>query len=341
MKLMLKLSILTLLCAFSLNALAQIPTGLESFEIKTSSQNPKPNEQVTLTLESFSVDLSSASIVWIVSGKTYAQGVGVRKITVQAGKTGVSVPVKAVVSTPQGREFEKSITLRSSSVDMILESRGYTPPFFDGKTPLTYQNSVRVIAVPHISRDGLAEIDPKTLVYSWKRDGKYITDSQGYGKQSVDIQLDTIPKPLNVEVEVYNREQTLNSKGSISIEPSAPSVLFYEESSLYGILFNKVLTGRVQLKNEEMRVRAVPYGFNIDPDNDSNTYTWSINNVEQPDLLKNQSITIRPKDGAEGSSNISLDIRNTVSILQGARDQFTLYFTKRETSQEESSEPIF
>ena len=334
---MLKISILTLLCMVTLHAQAQIPTDLDGLTLKADRENPQPGENVTITLESFSFDLSAASIVWIVNGKTHTQGVGMKKITVTAGKIGVPGILSAIVKTTEGREVQKSLTLKSGSVDIIWETRGYTPPFFKGKLPLSYQNSVHVVAIPHLSNDGVNEIDPKTLVYSWKRDGKYVTDGQGYGKQSIDIQLDMIPKPLSLEVEVYTREKTQNITVPVTIEPSNPSVLFYEESSLYGTLFNKILTGKVPLKNEEMRIRAVPYGFNINPKSDSNTYAWSINNSEQPDLLKNQSITIRPKADTEGSSKISLEIRNQSAILQGARGEFTVYFSKKSAREEEQN----
>lgn len=334
MKLVLKISILSLLCMFSWHALAQAPVSLDGITIQATPQNPRPGQKVTIDLESFNSDLSSASLVWIVDGKNYAQGIGLSEITVEAGKIGATMTVIAVIKTVEGREIRKSVTIKPGSVDIIWETKGYTPPFFKGKLPLVYQNTVHLIAVPHLSNDGVKEIDPKSLVYKWKMDGKYIPNGQGYGVQAVDVQLDSIPKPLAVEVEVYTREQTQNTSASITVAPSDPVVLFYEDNSLYGLLFNKSLSGRVPLKNEEMKIRAVPFGFNIKSSKDPNTYSWSINDIDQPDLLKNQSITIRPKGDTEGSSSIGLDIRNEEAILQGARGGFTVYFSKKQAAAE-------
>ena len=334
MKLMLKISILSLLCIFSLYAHAQVPVSLDGITIAASTENPKPGEKITISLESFNSDLSSASIVWIVDGKTYTQGVGLSKITVQAGKIGVAMTIAVAIKTAEGREVRKSLTIKSGSVDIIWETKGYTPPFFKGKLPLVYQNTVHLVAVPHLSNDGIKEVDPKNLVYKWKMDGKYIPNGQGYGVQTVDVELGAVPKPLAVEVEVYTREQTQNTFASLTIQPTDPSLLFYEDNSLYGLLFNRSLSERVPLRNEEMKIRVVPFGFNINPLKDSNAYSWSINDIDQPDLLKKQSITIRTKGDTEGSSNIGLSIRNEDAILQGARGGFTVYFSKKQEAAE-------
>ena len=341
MKLMLKISIFTLLCVFASYTYAQLPNIVDGVTIDSSISNPKPGESVDISIQGYSFDLNSASVVWLVDGKTYSQGIGLKKITVTIPKIGSTLTVDAIIKSSEGREVRKSLSLKSGSVDIIWETKGYVPPFFKGKLPLAYQNTVHVVAIPHLSKDGLTEIDPKTLVYQWKMNGKFVENGQGYGKQSVDIQLDIIPKPIELEVQAYTREQTQSTSGSISIEPTNPSLLFYEDNSLYGLLFNKSLSGKVSLKNEEMRVRAVPYGFNVNLQNDSNNYSWMVNNIDQPKLLKNQSITIRTKGDTEGSSNISLDIRNQSDILQGARGEFTVYFSKKPITEEENIDPIF
>lgn len=325
MKLIFKLgTILLFFCILALTTHAQIPTSIDGVNINANPENPRPGDSIEISVESFNFDLNSASIVWIVDGKTKEQGIGLKNIKVIGPKTGISMVVRAIIKTIEGREIQKNITIKTGSVDIIWESSGYTPPFFKGKLPFAYQNTVRFIAIPHIGRDGVSEMDPKTLVYSWKLGGKYIDGGQGYGKQSVEVQSGDIPKPLDVSVEVYNREQTVNTVGYITLEPAEPNLSFYEEDALYGVLFNKSLSGRVQMKNSEMKILAVPYGFA-----EGNTYNWSINNAEQTDLLQNRSIVVRTKGDTDGSSSIDLDVRNIENILQGVRNGFTVYFTKK------------
>ncbi len=336
MKLIFKLSIITLLFfSFNLPVSAQVPASIDGVNIKTSTDSPRPGQSIEVSVESFNFDLNSSSIVWIVDGKTVNQGVGLTKINIVGPKIGVPANISAIIKTPEGREINKSIIIKSGSIDIIWESYGYVPPFFKGKSSFAYQNKLRLIAVPHLSKDGINEIDPKTLVYSWKRGGKYIEGGQGYGKQTVDILPDELPKTLDVSVEVYDREQTQNTVGYITLTPSEPSITFYEIDPLYGIFFNKSLESKVSLKNNEIRVLASPFGFSVD--NNPLTYSWSINNIEQAELAKNQSIVLRTKGDSEGSSNINLEVRNLRDILQGARSELTIYFTKKEQVTEENN----
>lgn len=328
MKLLLKISILTVLCIFAINTNAQIPAQIDGVSIQTNRTNPRPNQTVEVSVDSYNIDLNAASIVWMVNDKVQNQGVGLRRIDVLAPKIGKITKVTANIKSAQGGEISKTINISSGAVDIVWESDGYAPPFYKGKLPFAYENPVRLTAIPHLAKIDGKELDPKTLVYSWKLGGKYIENGQGYGKQSVLIDAGDIPKALEISVEVTNREQTLHTEGSIVLTPSEPSVSFYEEDSLYGILFNKALKDEITLKNSEMKIIAIPYGFNLK--NMSNSYTWMINDLEQPDLIKNRSIIIRTKGDIDGSSNINLDIRNENNILQGARGGFTVYFKKKQ-----------
>lgn len=326
MKLISYLSIILLFVTFgTISVNAQMPTSIDGVNIEVGVDNPRPGQRVEVYVESFVFDLNAASIVWLVNGKTSESGIGLKKVTVVAPPIGATLTITAVVKTADGKEIKKSVSIKTGSVDIIWESDGYSPPFYEGKMPFIYENTIKLIALPHLSKDGKTELDPKTLVYTWKQGGKYIEGGQGYGIQSVTIPSDSLPRPVDVTVDISDRTQTVKTSGSISLAPGEPEISFYEDNSLYGILFNKALSERVPLKNKEMRIIAVPFGFN---NINQNSYVWSINNVEQSDLIKNRSITIRTKEGVEGSSDINLSIRNQDNILQGALKQFSIYFSK-------------
>ncbi len=331
---MLKISIFALmLCAFSLTTHAQIPSSIDGVTVNINPENPSPGQNVSISIESYNTDLSSATMIWSVGGKVYSQGLGIKSISIPAPKLGLTLIINVLIKTSEGRSVQKTVSIKSGSVDMIWEARGYVPAFFKGKSPFVYQNSLHIVAIPHLSSDGTKEINPGTLIYKWKINGKNIDGASGYGKQSVDIEGGDIPKQLEINVLVNTKDEQQSTVATIILDPTEPSLSFYEEDPLYGIFFNKALFGRVVLKNSEMKVISIPFGFNF---NNQISYVWSINNIEKSDLSKNKSITIRTKGDQEGSSNINLDIRNLSSILQGARGEFTVYFNKKPVQQDQN-----
>ncbi len=303
---------------------AQNQRSLDGVDIGITPSTPSPGQKTSVSIESFITDLNAGSIVWVVDGKTYAKGTGLLSIDITAPPLGKKVTVLANIMTAEGKEVKKSLTIKSGGVDIIWESDGYTPPFYRGKGIYGYENGLRITAIPHLASENGNELDPKSLIYKWKKNDKVIQDQSGFGKQTLIVKED-IPRPIDIEVEVGTRTGSEKAMSSISLQPTDPSITFYEEHPLYGVLYNISLTDKVNLKNQEVSLRAVPYTFNIA----GLVYAWSINNIEKPDLSKNQSITLRTKGDVEGNSSISLNIRSTRSDLQGAQNSVGIFFSKK------------
>ena len=320
----------SLLSGLPLLSHAQIPSSIDGIQIGTNPDLPAPGQTITVNVESFSTDLNSASIVWLVDGKNLTQGTGKKSVGLTAPEIGKSITVTAVIKTVEGREVRKIITIKSGGVDLIWESAGFVPPLFRGKSTFVYQNPVKIIAMPHLAGANGVEIDPKTLVYKWKNNDKVLQDQSGYGKQVITIQ-DDLPRSLQIEVEISNRDGTSKAAGSMSLEPGDPSLSFYQEDPIYGVLYNLSLINKVRLTNQELSLRAVPYSFNISSASPL-TYIWSVNDLERTDLSTNESITLRTKGDSEGSSNIALTVKSAGNILQGARNGVSVLFTKKLTS---------
>ncbi len=314
---------------------AQYQSPIDGVTISNSPEKPGPGDTVTISVESYLIDLNSASIIWRVNGKDTEHGIGLKSIKIIAPPAGKKTTVSVIIGANNGKEVRKSVTIKSGSVELVWETKTYSPPFFKGKNPFVYENFIKVIAVPHLSLDGVKEVNPKNLVYKWKRGGKYIEGVSTYGVQSIEIQADEIPKPLDISVEVYTRDQNESAVASMRLEPIEPSVLFYEISPLYGILFNKALSNTLNLTASEVTLLAAPFGFNYNPKNSKLSYVWSINNSEQPDLIKKQSITLRSKGDIEGSSDISIDVRSENDILERAINNIKVNFKKKLVESEE------
>jgi hypothetical protein len=333
MKSRVNILILALICVATLGAptfshAQSINLALDQINISTSPEIPAPGQSVTVSLESYSTDLNAASIVWLVDGKNVSQGIGKTSIELKAPQLGRTTNVVAAIMTAEGREVRKTVVLKPGSVDMIWESSGFIPPFYRGKAHLAYQNEVKVTAVPHITGNNGAEIDPTTLLYKWKRNDRVIQDQSGYGKQTFTFQ-DSLPQDSAIEVEVSTRTGEGKARGSLSLSPLEPSLSLYQEDPLYGVLYNIALFNTINLTNQEITLRAVPYSFNTSSKRPL-TYIWSVNNLERNDLSTNESIILRTKGDVAGSSSIGLEVKSSGNILQRARAAVDVGFTKKQ-----------
>jgi hypothetical protein len=316
-----------------------IPTGISGLVIETSSSNPYPGQEVTVTLKSYSIDIDSSTISWSINGKAVQSGIGTKTVKVIAPDLGKSLVVSVSARASSGATMSDSITISPSSVDMIVESDGYVHPLFSGKVSPRYQNVVKIIAVPHLSAANGTEYDPKTLIYTWKKGSTVLQDQSGYGKQSIYLAGDIVPRPYEVTVSIATRDGGAQGQGTLSIGATNPSIGFYVTDPLYGTFFNKAVTNTVRIGSEkETSVLAVPFGFNKPIDGIGNlSLTWLINSIKHSELASSQSVILRAPEGSAGTSNIRLDIRNSDKILQSASTGFSASFTGNTESEEDVS----
>jgi hypothetical protein len=310
--------------------------------LSSSATNPTPGQPVTITAVSYSFDLDSATIIWSVDGKEVAKGIGQTTFKIQAPQLGKKDEVETAAITPDGSEYDASIVIGSGSIDLIVESDGYAPPFFKGKTPLAFQNTATIIAIPHLADSSGKEYDPSTLIYTWKKDdGTVMQNQSGYGKQSISLPGEIIPKPYAVDLTVRDRAGTAQAQSIIQISPTSPSIQFYNDDPLYGPLFNRALGNSLRIGSQKQAgIFAALFSFNFSPkdiarDLDLN---WLINGTAHSELASNQSITVRTPEGVAGTSEIELDARGITSILQGASRDVTISFDT--TGSTASSTPV-
>ena len=247
-----------------------IPTGIDSISLTASTDNPTPGQMVTITATSYSFDINSATITWTVDGKRVQKGIGLLTYSAKAPALGKKSIINVAAVNPDGSNYSNSITLGSGSIDLIIESDGYTPPFFQGKTPLVFQNIVKVIAIPHLANSSGKEYDPATLVYNWKKDdGTVLGDQSGYGKQAISLKGNIVPRPFYLIVTATTRDGSAQAQSLIQITPTSPSIVFYNNDLLYGPLFNNAISNSFHIGSQrEVNVFASLFGFNF-----SNTIT--------------------------------------------------------------------
>ncbi len=310
-------------------AYAQVPASIDGIDIAVSPQNPTPGENVTITIQDYLSDISSAYITWVVDGKKVTEGIGENTVAVTAPVLGKESDVEILIQTEDGKQLQKSVTIKSGSVDMIWESQGYAPPLYQGKQDFAYENTVKVVAMPHLADSSGKEIDPSTLVYNWKQDSTVLQSKSGYGKQSVTITGSLIPRPTTIYVDVSTRDGSETASGALTLQAGSPTVIFYKDDPLYGVLYNLALGAQTNFSNQEITLLAAPFSFTMPNLLKNNLqYSWTINGSVQTALTNNRSVTLRIQDTSNDASYpVQLQLQNAEEILQGATNAIDVMFT--------------
>ena len=307
---------------------AQVPSSIDGIDITITPPNPIPGKNVEINLQDYLSDISAANITWMVNGQKITSGIGKNDINLTAPALGKQDNLTILIQTADGKSIQKSIVIKSGSVDLVWESQGYAPPLYGGKQDFAYENTVKVIAMPHLADSSGVEIDPSTLVYNWKQDSTVLQDKSGYGKQSITITGSVIPRPTTINVDVSTRDGSRTASGVITLQAGSPSVVFYKDDPLYGVLYNMALGAQTMFSNQEITLLAAPFSFTI-PSllNNNLQYGWTINGTAQNNLASNRSVTLRVQDtSADANYPVQLQLQNMKEILQGAANAITVMF---------------
>jgi hypothetical protein len=327
-----------LLCAFMFSAVAhaQVPTSIGGLELSPSSNNPSPGQTITVTARSYTIDINSSKVSWYVDGKLSKSGAGMTSFDVVAPALGKKISIEVTATNVDGVIVKSSIIIGSGSVDLLLETDGYTPPFFKGKIPAVYQNSVTIIAVPHIANSAGIEYSPSALVYQWKKNGRALEDQSGYNKQSIVLVGDVVPRPYDISVTVWPKDNDSSASAYTQVITRGPEIQFYIEDPLYGTLFNRSIGSTLRIgSNKETSVLAVPFGFNKPRVGTGDLdWSWGLNNSGRSSLTNKESVVLRAPDDSTGSSNVQVSIRNIEKILQGTDATFSVQFNRTPTQGE-------
>src|ERR1039458_7610013 len=238
---------------------AQAPTSIDGIDITITPPNPIPGKNVEINLQDYFSDISVANITWMVNGKKVTSGIGKNDINLTAPALGKESDVTIIIQRAARKTIRKSVVIKSGSVDLVWESQGYAPPLYGGKQDFAYEDSLKIVAMPHLADSSGVLIDPSILVYNWKQDSTVLQDKSGYGKQSITITGSVIPRSTTVNVDVSTRDGSRTASGVITLQAGNPSVVFYKDDPLYGVLYNIALSSQAVFSNQEITLLAAPF----------------------------------------------------------------------------------
>jgi hypothetical protein len=333
MKRFLILPIIIFLCIFCLsqkiNAQAPNTTPVEEVIIaEVVPETPKSFEDVNISIESYSYDLSRSKIDWYINGSLKASGISKKNFTFTTGDVGSVSNIIYKIQTPEGAVFQKTLTISPGNVDLLWESTAYTPPFYKGKSLYSFEGQIRLIAIPNLVNKSGVKYKPEELVYTWKRGMGTDTESSGYGKNVFYWNGAIVSNDEEITVTVSDLQNTTRAEVSIIVTPKEAEIFVYENNPSLGILFNRAIQNNFDLKENEISFTSIPYYFN-NPDSDG-IYSWFVNGNQSVEATRD--ITFRNTTGEGGYSNISFDLSNQKRILQSANGAFKIYFGTKNTN---------
>lgn len=320
-----------MLCTLSVYsvAYAQFNTGGgTSIDVQLSPENPGPDQNVTVQLESYSTDLNKAKISWAVNGKIQKTATGLRTFSFTTGSASSKTILGISIETVVGEIINKTYTIQPATVDLVWESESFVPPFYKGKALFSHQNKINFVAIPHIIGSNGQEIPAKNLIYKWTRNGTVLGDFSGYGKNTYTMIASVISRQLDVSVEVTSPDSSAVASNQTSVAPVDPMIVLYQRHPLYGIRFDQALgTNYTMDSSNEMSIVAMPFFFGITNLNNSPlSFVWKLNGGTIGNGSDGRSQTFRQQEGTSGTSRVDVAIENTEKILQSASSGLNINF---------------
>lgn len=301
------------------------PSFAQSTSLELTPKNPEPNSQVTIRINSATVDVNTAFITWQVDGVTIVSGTGERQITVATGAVGEKRNVVAIIESKTGYKSEQRISLTPASVILLQEApRSHVPSFYEGRSFAARGGLVRITAIPSISDDGVP-LSPSDLSYTWYVSGEAKPSLSGIGKQSAEVRVDYLRSSTEVKL-VVRSPLGVSVSETIKVSPHLIEPALYRYNEILGADMAKALEGRVEI-TKTTPVRLEPY-FVSSKEDMPPVYKWLLDGF---DITPVDGVTLglTPKENSYGSKKLTVRIQGPDKRLQSAEKSFEILFDTR------------
>ncbi len=294
--------------------------------IATIPENPEPGEDVTVQVSSYTINVDGTLITWYENGKRVSSGIGLKSHSMKAPDSGKETTVVARLETLED-SVDVSVVIRPSVMVILWEtSDSYVPPFYKGKALLTADSAVKIVAMPEIGQ-GSTRVNPKNMVYSWRKDYSNDQEASGYGKNYFIYTSDYLDPSSFIEVSATTVAGDKTSSGGTNIGTYQPKVLFYKVDEALGTLFENALKSGHRIVNKEV-VFVAPY-FISPRDLRIPRLDWSwyindsriINENIQPNI-----IPLQVESGVSGMSKLRILIEHRDKLTQTANGEIQFEF---------------
>ena len=307
----------------------QITDLEEQIDATLVPEFPTPGDEVTITLSAFGTDLNNATITWYVDGKNAKQGKGERVFKIKAGKQGQNINIKVTIDTLNGPTVTKNFTINPQTVDIVWEAGSYTPPFYKGKALFTPMGKVTFVAMPNITGSNGGLVDSRTITYKWGQNNEILGSLSGYGQNVLTYTGNILARPVETTIEAKTADG-IAAQNYLTLATTFPETNIYEDSPLYGTLFNNEVSGTFSLQNnEEKTIAAYPFYINAGSRlNSEIAYGWKINYTDIDVPTGQNKMTFRNTENLEGKSLVNVSTILGTNFLQKSNTDTMIEFKK-------------
>lgn len=299
----------------------QINVQESEINVEVTPSTPQPYQDVTINITSYATDINKAMITWQSGSNIVLSGYGKTSYSFKAlGPDTISIfDIKIV--PPGSMSISKRVVINPSEVILMWEAvDGYTPPFYRGKSFVSKEGMIKVVAIPNTK---VITSGKGNVVYTWKKDGETTLSASGYNKDAFVFKNSILKDRENVSVSVSSVNSQYNSAGDIVVPIISPMVLFYKKSPSDGVLYNNAIVNNTSISQGETTLVAEPYFLASKNKEGSFTYTWKINGDRIATPSKKTELTVRPTSEG-GYANIEFFMDSINGLFQNVAGRVKL-----------------
>ena len=285
-------------------------------KITATPNDPEPNQEVKLELQSYSVDLDHSNISWSKDGKLVSASYGLKAFSFRTGNTNTKTEIITIITPFANSNKEVRVTsiFEPIEVELVWQANNYTPYWYKGKAQSTSEAEIVVSALVRMTNSKGEEIPSDSLVYQWKVDSKNLNSFSGVGKNSITFRGGKRGETNKVSVTVSNADNSLTTSAQTTIQINDPEIVFYEDRPLVGVVWQKALGAEAGIV-DRMIIRAEPFFFS---DKDKLHFVWNLNGDQTKPDETNPSRIMLQTASKNISSRIGLLLSHPSKLLQEA-----------------------
>jgi hypothetical protein len=286
---------------------------------------PKPGDLVDISVKDLGGNENNSFIEWSKDGQILLSGIGSKTLSQhQINRRGLPETIRIFIKRQDNSIVQTDFRITPAEIDLVYETYTKTPPFYKGKTDVTFESLVKIVAIPHILSPFGNRINGNDLNYRWKINGDVISEYSGRGLNEVYYKIPMTDNEVEVVVDVETFDGEFKAQEIMNINLNSPEVLTYQDHPTLGIIYENEMRDLINLDQDELVIKAFPFFFNKDSSLDFN---WFLNYERLP-IANSDTVTIGNSNTESGVSYFSVNVSNRNSVLQNGSKNFDIIFNE-------------